>query len=161
VVVKVNQLPLHPEFYQFEDVTSAKVVPFSTSSGRVDVPASARSSTMVLVVGDWSSGESHEPSSKKLMPSVLSVMKRKCPAVKSTWMESTGMLPESNAGSVVNRKLRTTVPLPEPLPLPPRSLSTAGCGPDGSPASVAVEAARIASALLAVADRHRRLVFPP
>lgn len=87
-------------------------------------------------------------------------MKRKCPA-KSTRMKSTGMLPEINAGSVANRKLRTTVPLPGPLPLPPRSPSTAGCGPDGSPASVAVEAARITSALLAAADGHRRLVFPP
>ena len=58
----MNQLPLRPEFYQFEDVTSAKLVPFSTSSGRVDIPASARSSTMVLVVDDWSSGESLEPS---------------------------------------------------------------------------------------------------
>ena len=141
-VVKVNQLPL---LYQSEHVMGAKIVPSGTPSARVDVPTSARSSATAPVVGGWSSGERLEPSSKKLMSSVLSVVKRKCPAVKSTRMESTGMLPESNAGSVVNRKLRTMVPSPEPLPSPPRSPSSADCGPDGSPGSVVVEAERIAS----------------
>jgi len=123
----------------------AKIVPSGTPSGRVGVPTSARSSATVSVVGDWSSGEPLEPSLKKLISSVLSVVKRRFPVVKSTRMESMGMLPESKAGSVVNRKFRTTVPSPEPLPSPPLSPSSADCGPDGSPASVVVAAARIAS----------------